>query len=646
MKRPSPKHQKIFGRGLPVVDVVLDPELSRILRPHQIEGVKFMYEAVTGMASVDYGHASTGQGAILADEMGLGKTLQTITLIMTLLRQSCYFSSVSSGTVEKVLIVCPLTLVVNWKREFRKWVGRSSVGLLAVEGDGRSEVERFVSGRQYQVLILGYERLRNCVNELAKAFPSIGLIVCDEGHRLKSKDTKTTKCFDLLPTRRRLLLTGTPIQNDLREFYTMVDFVYPGLFDQYSVFKRVFEDPIMRSRLQHCSEEALKLGRARNKALATVTKGVIIRRTADLLESYLPSKYEMMLFCTMSPIQLRIYGLCSEFVSNQLALGKGRNFLPYITLLRQLCNSPDLLRQDLSYIPRETESEVQALTRAVETLLDQKSLCSSASLGNSGKMMVLHRLLTSIHRHTKDRVIIVSNYTSTLDMLQRYCVQQNFTTLRLDGRTKAGARSKLVQQFNKQADRSEAEPFVFLLSSKSGGVGLNLIGGNRLILFDSDWNPASDRQAMARIHRDGQKKSCYIYPAQVSSAMDYDKTQRRKLARQLTGLLHFDFGTHAASFPFDDMLQQAQLMEGEESPSTPVAPPDLLCADPTTCTKPPSDTVNDDTLFLERLLTKYLRPSTIPISYGRGGKLSYVFIKPPEVAPPSHTLAEPLRPEP
>ncbi|WFD20593.1 helicase [Malassezia caprae] len=224
MKRPSVKHQQIFGRGLPVVDVVLDPELSRILRPHQIEGVKFMYEAVTGMTSVDYGHASTGQGAILADEMGLGKTLQTIALIMTLLRQSCYFSSVTTGMVEKVLIVCPLTLVVNWKREFRKWVGRSSVGLLAVEGDGRSEVERFVSGRQYQVLILGYERLRNCVNELAKAFPSVGLVVCDEGHRLKSKDTKTTKCFDLLPTRRRLLLTGTPIQNDLREFYTMVDF--------------------------------------------------------------------------------------------------------------------------------------------------------------------------------------------------------------------------------------------------------------------------------------------------------------------------------------------------------------------------------------------------------------------------------------
>lgn len=196
----------------------------------------------------------------------------------------------TTGTVDKVLIVCPLTLVVNWKREFRKWIGRSSIGILAVEGDGRTEVEKFVSGRQYQVLIIGYERLRSCAKQLAQARPPVGLVVCDEGHRLKSKDTKTTKCFDMFHTKRRVLLTGTPIQNDLREFYSMVDFVYPGMFDQYAVFKRVFEDPIMRSRAQHCSPQALELGRARSQALQLVTKGVILRRTADILSKYLPPK--------------------------------------------------------------------------------------------------------------------------------------------------------------------------------------------------------------------------------------------------------------------------------------------------------------------------------------------------------------------
>lgn len=417
-----------------------------------------------------------------------------------------------------------------------------------------------------------------------------------------------------------------------------------------------------------------------------MTKGIIIRRTADLLDSYLPPKYEMVLFCTMSPIQCRIYGLCSEFVSNQLAVSETRNFLPYINLLRQLCNAPDLLRQDLTFIPRETESKAQSLARAVETMLDQKHLCSPNSLQNSGKMMVLHRLLMSIYQHTKDRVIIVSNYTTTLDMLQRYCVQQNFSTLRLDGRTKAEARSKLVHQFNRQpADRTDSDPFVFLLSSKSGGVGLNLIGGNRLILFDSDWNPATDRQAMARIHRDGQRKPCYIYrmllagsmdekiyqrqvtkiglsdalmdsgadkdvndstgdsfsqeelrdifnhqpetkclthdllgcpcngsgadpveleeqgdgpnpgalsirplgfisAAQFSSDVDFNKMQRRKLARQLTGLLHFDFGSHATSFTFDDMLRQTRAMEEEGSQIPPNRPPEMPCPDPPICT--------------------------------------------------------------
>ena len=530
-KRPNAKHQELFGRNQPVVDVVLDPDLARILRPHQIEGVKFMYEAVTGISSLEQGHTTPGQGAILADEMGLGKTLQTIALIATLLRQNCYFSNIRPGTVEKVLIVCPLTLVVNWKREFRKWIGRSSIGVLAVEGDGRKEVERFVSHRQYQVLILGYERLRNCVQELSRAMPGVGLVVCDEGHRLKSKDTKTTKCFDLLPTRRRILLTGTPIQNDLREFYTMVDFVYPGLFDQYSVFKRIFEDPIMRSRQQYCTEETLELGKKRNKALMVITKGIILRRTADILKQYLPPRQEMALFCTMTPIQKVMYGIFSEYVNHQLLLGESQTYLPYITLLRQLCNSPELILPDAEDLARNPGANDQALVKVTETILQTYTASIDPCL-LSGKFLVLHRILSSIRKHTQDRVIIVSNFTSTLNLLQRYCVRQKFPFLRLDGRTKADVRSKMVNEFNSDSgsDHLGKQPFVFLLSSKSGGVGLNLIGANRLILFDSDWNPATDRQAMARIHRDGQLKPCFIYRLLLVGSMD-EKIYQRQITK-------------------------------------------------------------------------------------------------------------------
>lgn len=578
MKRPCAKHHELFGRNCPIVDVVLDPDLARILRPHQIEGVKFMYEAVTGISSLEQGHASPGQGAILADEMGLGKTLQTIALIVTLLRQNCYFSNVRMGTVDKVLIVCPLTLVMNWKREFRKWMGRSSIGVLAVEGDGSKEVERFISHRQYQVLILGYERLRNCVQQLSRAVPSIGLVVCDEGHRLKSKDTKTTKCFDLLETRRRILLTGTPIQNDLREFYTMVDFVYPGLFDQYSVFKRVFEDPIVRSRQQHCSEQALELGKKRNKALGMVTRGIILRRTADILKHYLPPRHEMALFCTMTPIQQCIYGICSDFVNYQLIWGENRTYLPYITLLRQLCNSPELMLPGMDEIMRGSTSD-KGLAYVADSIVQTYAKGVEPYL-LSGKFLVLHRLLTSIRKHTQDRVIVVSNFTATLDLIQKYCHGQKFPVLRLDGRTKQDARNKMVNEFNSlsNTDDSVKQPFVFLLSSKSGGVGLNLIGANRLVLFDSDWNPATDRQAMARIHRDGQLKPCFVYRLLLVGSMD-EKIYQRQLTKigLSDSLMNYEGANEHSDAASSDTFSQDELKDVfSYHPNTPCLTHDLL----------------------------------------------------------------------
>ncbi|WFD34720.1 helicase [Malassezia cuniculi] len=548
MKRPCQKHQELYGKGLPVVDVVLDPELARVLRPHQIEGVRFLYEAVVGMAALEHQHSSPGQGAILADEMGLGKTLQTIALVLTLLRQSCYYSSVTRGMIDKVLIVCPLSLVSNWRREFRRWIGRSSVGVLAVEGDGRTEVARFVSGSQYQVLILGYERLRNCAAELAKSQKSIGLIVCDEGHRLKSANAKTTRCFDVFSTKRRVLLTGTPIQNDLREFYAMVDFVYPGLFDEYAVFRRVFEEPIIRSRQQHCSPDARALGKARSRALMTITKGIILRRTSSILSRYLPPRHDLVLFCQMPPVQRVLYSFVLSYVHAQLASGKARTYLPYIMMLRQLCNAPELVVNE----DEASDADAQKLSRAVcELRAALKRRTEWAEASESGKLHVLLELLATVRTHTGDRVIIVSNFTKTLDMLQRCCTRQGYPVIRLDGRTRQDERTRLVASFN-STEGEDDEPFIFLLSAKSGGVGLNLIGANRLVLYDSDWNPSTDQQAMARIHRDGQMKPCFIYRMLLSGSID-EKIYQRQLTKMGLSDTLIGEGTAGDSFSQEDL---------------------------------------------------------------------------------------------
>ncbi|PWY99646.1 hypothetical protein BCV70DRAFT_139465, partial [Testicularia cyperi] len=524
MMRPDKRHQARHNRrGLPVVDVVLDPQLTKSLRPHQVEGVKFLYERVLGM----HANGEKGHGAILADEMGLGKTLQTIALILTLVKQSCYYTP-QSCAMERVMIVCPLTLVKNWKREFRKWIGNNALNVLCIdETRNKQDVERFVRSKTYHVLVIGYEKLRSCVDILKDAQPPIDLLVCDEGHRLKSKNTKTAEAFKELHIECRIILSGTPIQNDLSEFYAMVDFVSPTLLNTYEKFKSIFEEPIMRSRAQHCSREVRALGRARADALKAITNDVILRRTADILVNYLPPKREMVLFCSPSREQLQIYrSILGSHVVRSILRGDPGNSLVQIGVLRKLCNTPELLLKD-------AESEADTVTKTL--LGDTMRLFPANAVRNearySGKLMCVVDLLRIIRTHTvDDKVVLVSNFTSTLDIVEAMMRKLRYPIVRLDGKTPQDERMEIVNRFNREGRDGKDGSFVFLLSAKSGGVGLNLIGANRLILLDSDWNPSTDLQAMARIHRDGQKKTCYIYRMLLSGTMD-EKIYMRQISK-------------------------------------------------------------------------------------------------------------------
>ncbi|TKY89822.1 hypothetical protein EX895_001119 [Sporisorium graminicola] len=520
MKRPDESHQRRYNpKGRPVVDVVLDPQLTKALRPHQVEGVKFLYERVMGM----HADGEKGQGAILADEMGLGKTLQTIALVLTLMKQSCYYTS-KSCTIERAMIVCPLTLVKNWKREFRKWIGTNSLNVLCIdEGRGREDVERFVRSKAYHVLVIGYEKLRSCIDIVKTAQPAIDLIVCDEGHRLKSKDAQTTQMFDELSTKRKIILSGTPIQNNLSELYAMIDFVVPGLLVNPEAFKAMFEEPILRSRAKHCSKQTKATGQARLNALMTITKDVILRRTADILSKFLPPKKEMVLFCSPSQEQIRIYqSILGSSDVRSLLRGEAGNGLLQIGVLRKLCNTPELLLKDTE---STADSPTKALVGDLTRFFPPNFVRNEARFG--GKLICVMNLLQTVRAQTNDKVVLVSNFTSTLDIVEAMMRKKRYPYLRLDGKTPQDERMAMVNQFNREGvDNS----FVFLLSAKSGGVGLNLIGANRLVLIDSDWNPSTDLQAMARIHRDGQKKSCYIYRLLLSGTMD-EKIYQRQISK-------------------------------------------------------------------------------------------------------------------
>ncbi|CAE6531661.1 unnamed protein product [Rhizoctonia solani] len=517
---PDEAHQKKYNtKNLPVVPIVVDPMLAKFLRPHQREGIQFMYESVMGMRTREQ------HGCILADEMGLGKTLQTIALVWTLLRQNPYYNPSGNppGVIGKALIVCPVSLVNNWRKEFVKWLGRDRLKVFVGDKD-KNHIKQFMHSRIHHVLIIGYEKLRTVIDDLTYCTPPIGLIVCDEGHRLKSAQAKTTKMFEALKrTPRRIILSGTPIQNDLGEFHAMADFCNPGMLEEYSRFRRVYETPILKSRSPEASAKDIELGAARAIQLNELAKSFVLRRTADILTNYLPPKTEYVLFVQPTALQLSVFQkiLRPDHVQD-LVHGPTARSLALITTLTKICNSPIMLAKPDKATGADDGKTARTLVQEALGLLPPGAAPDDITL--SGKLIALAALLKQLRKSTEEKCILVSHYTSTLNIVEAYCRSVHYTYSRLDGSTAVTKRQQLVDEFN-QAKQSKK--FLFLLSAKAGGVGLNLIGASRLILIDSDWNPSHDLQSMARIHRDGQKRPVFIYRLMTTGTIDEKIYQRQ-----------------------------------------------------------------------------------------------------------------------
>ena len=552
---PQPRHDPtapgalVFPRpnsvpdGKQIVDVVLDPIISKKLREHQREGVRFLYECVMGM------RPSGGMGAILADEMGLGKTLQTIALIWTLLKQNPI--SEDPPVIKKALIVCPASVVRNWRNEFRKWLGNERIGVFAVDNEKSTRLTDFTMGKAYNVMIIGYEKLRKVQDELRKG-SGIDIVIADEGHRLKTAQNKAAQAIKSLETDRIVILSGTPLQNDLSEFFFAVDLVNPGFLGKYGKFKSQVEGPIIRSRQPEAGEDEVRKGEDKLSEMIEITSQFMLRRTADILSKYLPPKTEHILFCRPTASQISVYRSVLGNPAFGAIFNNSEASLQLITALKKVCNSPTLLQKQ-GRDPDMPNSTLDTLISAIPS-----NLLKSAA--TSGKLQVLDKLLYQIRTTTNEKVVLVSHYTSTLDILGNLLTSLSYSFLRLDGSTPAAKRQALVDKFNR-ADPSAA--FAFLLSAKSGGEGLNLIGASRLILFDIDWNPSTDLQVMARIHRDGQKRHCRIYRLLTLGALD-EKIYQRQLTKIGLANSIVDKKVSASSFTREELRDLFTLDESGE----------------------------------------------------------------------------------
>lgn len=457
--------------------------------------------------------------------MGLGKTLQCIALMWTLLKQS---PLAGKPTIDKCIIVCPSSLVRNWANELVKWLGPAAPGTLALDGKLSKDemitaVHRWsaAKGRAngQPVMIVSYETLRNLTEVLGST--EVGLLLADEGHRLKNADSLTFTALNAIKVKRRVILSGTPIQNDLSEYFALLSFAIPDLLGGKAEFRKNYEIAILKGRDALASEQEKAVGNAKLKELADLVQRFIIRRTNDLLSKYLPHKYEHVVFCNMAPFQMELYRLFIRSPEiKKLLRGTGSQPLKAINILKKLCNHPDLLNLDED-LPGSRELWPEDYNPRDRRVVHTEY---------SGKFMVLERFLHGIRSSGNDKIVLISNYTQTLDVFERMCRNNRWGSFRLDGTMAIAKRQKLVDRFNDP----ESPEFIFLLSSKAGGCGINLIGANRLVLFDPDWNPAADQQALARVWRDGQKKSCFVYRFIATGSIEEKIFQRQSHKQALS----------------------------------------------------------------------------------------------------------------
>lgn len=500
----------IIPEGALVLDeckkAFVDPSINKFLKNHQREGIQFLYDCVTGIKVPKH------YGGILADAMGLGKTLTTLALISALTRQG----SDTQSTFRKCVVICPATLVDNWELEVRKWFHErfSYVKVSGAKSEKKKKIDMFCKS-SVALLIVSYETFTIYAGVLDKV---CDFVICDEAHKIKNHLTRNYKAIDGLKCKHRVLITGTPLQNYIREFFTCLNLVNENILGSWDYFKYYYAKVIQDAQEPKASEKKKELALERSQELWKISKTFMLRRTGDILQQTLPPKHEYIVFLQLCELQEHLYlnFLKSKIAHDAVANGYNESVLALIDMLRKITNHPDFV-----YF---REPKCNALHVDWKSSLNFFSPDYSENFDRSCFSIKVQFVLSlaTFCISNKEKLIIVSNYTKVLDMIQPYLDNKKYRFLRLDGKTMLKNRTSIISEFNDYQDHS-----ILLLSSKAGGCGLNIIGASRMVLFDPDWNPKNDQQAMARVWREGQKKEVHIYRLFIYGTIEEKMLQRQ-----------------------------------------------------------------------------------------------------------------------
>ncbi|XP_048772978.1 SWI/SNF-related matrix-associated actin-dependent regulator of chromatin subfamily A member 5-like isoform X1 [Ostrea edulis] len=426
------------------------------MRDYQIRGLNWMISLY-----------ENGINGILADEMGLGKTLQTISL----LGYMKHYRHIPSPH----LVICPKSTLANWETEFERWCPSiRAVCLIGNQDERTAFIRDVMMPGEWDVCITSYEM---CIREKSvfKKF-NWRYVVIDEAHRIKNEKSKLSEIVREFKSTNRLLLTGTPLQNNLHELWALLNFLLPDVFNSSEDFDSWFNT-------NSCFGDTALVER-----LHAVLRPFLLRRIKSDVEKALLPKKEIKIFVGLSKMQREWYTriLMKDIdVVNGAGKSDKMRLLNILMQLRKCANHPYLFDGAEPGPPYTTDKHLYE---------------------NSGKMAILDKLLPKLQAQDS-RVLIFSQMTRMLDILEDYCHWKQYNYCRLDGQTPHVDRTNFINEFN----MPNSSKFVFMLSTRAGGLGINLATADIVIIYDSDWNPQVDLQAMDRAHRIGQKKQVMVY---------------------------------------------------------------------------------------------------------------------------------------
>uniref|UniRef100_A0A4W6CQI6 Chromodomain helicase DNA binding protein 4 n=1 Tax=Lates calcarifer TaxID=8187 RepID=A0A4W6CQI6_LATCA len=473
------------------------------LHPYQLEGLNWL--------RFSWAQATD---TILADEMGLGKTVQTAVFLYSL-----YKEGHSKGPF---LVSAPLSTIINWEREFEMWapdmyvvtyVGdKDSRAVIrenefsfegnAIRGGKKASKMKKDSPVKFHVLLTSYELIT--IDQAVLGSIEWACLVVDEAHRLKNNQSKFFRVLNNYPLQHKLLLTGTPLQNNLEELFHLLNFLTPERFNNLEGFLEEFADIAKEDQI---------------KKLHDMLGPHMLRRLKADVFKHMPSKTELIVRVELSPMQKKYYKfiLTRNFEAlNTRGGGNQVSLLNVVMDLKKCCNHPYLFPAAATEAPKLPNGmyEGTALTKA------------------SGKLMLLQKMMRRL-KEGGHRVLVFSQMTKMLDLLEDFLENEGYKYERIDGGVTGNLRQEAIDRFNAPG----APQFAFLLSTRAGGLGINLASADTVIIYDSDWNPHNDIQAFSRAHRIGQNRKVMIYRFVTKASVEERITQVAKKKMMLTHLV-------------------------------------------------------------------------------------------------------------